>query len=84
MQEKHVIDNEAGSDEKSGKQRAGRADHDRADREVKKIEVIVVGLMAVGTPHFGSRFSRVRPELNRFKTNKEYIEPGTGSAVRSR
>lgn len=57
---------------------------DRADREVKKIEVIAVGLMAVGTPHFGSRFSRVRPELNRFKTNKEYIEPRTGSAVRSR
>jgi hypothetical protein len=50
---------------------------DRADREVKKIEVITV-------PHFGSRFSRVRPELNRFKTNKEYIEPRTGSAVRSR
>ena len=84
MQEKHVIDNEAGSDEKSGKRRAGRADHDRADREVKKIEVIVVGLMAVGTLHFGSRFSRVRLELNWFKTNKEYIEPGTGSAVRSR
>jgi hypothetical protein len=57
---------------------------DRADCEVKKIEVIAVGLMAVGTPHFGSRFSRVRPELNRFKTNKEYIEPRTGSAVRSR
>ena len=57
---------------------------DRADREVKKIEVIAVGLMAVGTLHFGSRFSRVRPELNRFKTNKEYIEPRTGSAVRSR
>lgn len=37
MQEKHVIDNEAGSDEKSGKRREGRADHDRADREVKQI-----------------------------------------------